>query len=289
MKTYPISCVMVALCALVSCEQPFVGANESEVADGNLSVRVFQVEQTPFASFTRGEESVGAMCTRLNYAVYDEDGSRVKQVNQTSDGANFGTASFQLEEGDYLLVVVAHSANGNPTMTNPSKIQFTNATGYTDTFLCSGDVSINDEPVEMQVSLDRIVALCRFEITDEYIPSEVKKMRFYYTGGSGAFNAATGLGSVNSKQTMTFDVSGGQKQFDLYTFLHDKESAINLKVTALDGDDNVLYERDFDVPMAQNHITWLSGAYFTGSGSSASVISGVTVNTDWAGETHLTF
>ena len=133
------------------------------------------------------------------------------------------------------------------------------------------------------------MALCRFEITDEYIPSEVKKIRFYYTGGSGAFNAATGLGSVNSKQTMTFDVSGGQKQFDLYTFLHDKESAINLKVTALDGDDNVLYERDFDVPMAQNHITWLSGAYFTGSGSSASVISGVTVNTDWAGETHLTF
>ena len=38
----------------------------------------------------------------------------------------------------------------------------------------------------------------RFVLTDD-IPSDVKKMQFYYTGGSGAFNALTGLGSVNSK------------------------------------------------------------------------------------------
>ena len=41
--------------------------------------------------------------------------------------------------------------------------------------------------------------------------------------------------------------------------------------------------------MQQNHITWLSGAFFNGSGSSSATIGGVTVNTDWAGETHLTF
>ena len=89
---------------------------------------------------------------------------------------------------------------------------------------------------------------------------------------------------------MTVDVSSGsQKQFDLYTFLHAEESDIAPKVPALDDDDNVLYERDFDVPMQQNHITWLSGAFFNGSGSSSITITGVTVNTDWAGETHLTF
>ena len=41
--------------------------------------------------------------------------------------------------------------------------------------------------------------------------------------------------------------------------------------------------------MQQNHITWLSGAFFSDSGSSSTTISGVTVNTDWAGETYLTF
>ena len=289
MKTYPFLCLIVALCALVSCEQPFLGEDESEVTGGNLTVRVFQIEKTPFAGLTRGVDSVGEVCTRLNYAVYDEDGSRVKQVNQTSDAENFGTISFRLEAGDYMVVVVAHSANGNPKMTNSAKIQFSNATGYTDTFLCSGDVSINDEPVDMQVSLDRIASMCRFVITDDSIPAEVKKMQFYYTGGSGAFDASTGLGSVNSKQVMTFDVGQDQKQFDLYTFLHESSSAISLKVTALDANDNVLYEREFDVPMEQNHITWLSGAYFNGSGSSASANIGVTVNTDWAGDIHLTF
>ena len=281
--------MICAVIALVSCEKSLI-TEDDKSADimGNLRVSVFQIEKTPFASLTRAKEAASAVVTRLNFAVYDIDDSRVKQVNQTSDQRGFGTASFQLEEGTYQLVVVGHSANGNPTMTNPAKIQFTNATGYTDTYIYYSEVTIGEDVVDLQVSLDRIVALCRFVITDDS-PADVRKMQFYYTGGSGAFNAATGLGSVASKQTVTVDVTSGQKQFDLYTFLHEPSDNIALKVKALDANGNVLYERDFDVPMEQNHITWLSGAFFTGSGSSSTSITGVTVNTDWAGETHLTF
>ena len=281
---------LVVIFTVFSCEKAIISnENESGDANGNLKVTVFEIEKTPFASLTRTGENASAVVTRLNFAVYDTDGARLKQVNQElGKNADFGTASFQLEEGTYQLVVVGHSSNGNPTMTNPAKIQFTNSTGYTDTFLFSDDVTIGGETVRKEVSLDRIVALCRFVVTDAF-PADVRKMRFYYTGGSGAFNAATGLGTVNSKQTMTFDVGAGQKQFDLFTFLHDQYGDIALKVTALDNADNVLYERDFDVPMEQNHITWLSGAFFGGSGSSSTTITGVTVNTDWAGETHITF
>lgn len=277
----------VIMFALTSCEKANLVSEEMQGDPaGNLSVSVFQIEHTAFASLTRA--AVGDVCTKLSFAVYDEEGSRVKQVNQTSDKTGFGQCSFQLEEGNYQLVVVAHSAKGNPTMTNPGKIQFTNSTGYTDTFIHNEEVTIGEEAVALQISLNRIVALCRFVITDN-IPEEVKKIQFYYTGGSGAFNAATGLGSVNSKQTVAFDVSSGQTQFDLYTFLHNQEDNVALKVTALDANGNVLFERDFDVPMEQNHITWLSGAFFNGTGSSATTVTGVTVNTDWAGETHLTF
>ena len=280
-------CAIVALSVMVSCEKPLMGV-ESDEPGGNLKVTVFEIEKTPFGSLTRGAEPASAMCKRLNFAIYTLDGTRVKQVNQTSDAAEFGTASFQLEEGDYQVVVVGHSSNGNPTMTDPSCIKFTNAQGYTDTYLCSGVVTIGAEPMDFQVSLDRIVALCRFVITDDF-PADVKQMRFYYTGGSGAFDARTGLGSVNSKQDLFFDVTSGQKQFDLYTFLHDTNGAIHLTVTAYDEDDNIVNERVFEVPMERNHITWLSGDYFSGSGSSATTISGITVNTDWAGETHLNF
>lgn len=281
--------MICAVLAVTSCEKSIIAdENETGGAQGNLRVSVYQIEQTPFTSLTRGTEAASAVVTRLNFAVYDIEGSRVKQVNQTSDQTNFGTASFQLEEGTYQLVVVGHSASGNPTMTNPAKIQFTNATGYTDTFLYYGEVTVGQETVNREISLDRIVSRCSFVLTDD-IPADVRKMQFYYTGGSGAFNAATGLGSVASKQTVTVDVKDGQKQFDLYTFLHEASDNIALKVTALDASGNVLYEREFDVPMEQNHITWLSGAFFNGSGSSSTSITGVTINTDWAGETHLTF
>lgn len=275
---------------LASCEKVAIPESDaSEELNGNLRVSVYQIDQTPFAGSTRTTEAASAACTKLNFAIYDEGGSRLKQINQQSSAADFGSAAFQLEAGTYQLVVVGHSANGNPTMTDPAKIQFSNATGYTDTFLCYGEVTIGEEPVDYEVSLDRIVALCRFVITDD-IPAEVKKMRFYYTGGSGAFNAVTGLGCVASKQDVKFDVTPtGSTQFDLYTFLHDQSDNIALTVTALDANGNELYSRQFDVPMQQNNITWLSGAFFNGSGSSSTTISGVTVNTDWAGETHLTF
>lgn len=280
---------LMVMFVIFSCEKAIIPDEGSDSQDGNLRVSVYQIEKTPFASFTRATETATNICNRLSFAIYDEGGSRLKQINQTSGQTDFGHAAFQLEAGTYQLVVVGHSASGNPTMTNPAKIQFTNATGYTDTFLCYDEVTIAEEAVDYEVSLDRITSLCRFVLTDESIPSDVKTMQFYYTGGSGAFNAITGLGSVASKQTVTVDVTSGQRQFDLYTFLHDLSDDIALKVSALDASGNVLYERQFDVPMEQNHITWLSGAFFSGSGSSSTAITGVTVNTAWAGETHLTF
>lgn len=290
-----IPCTLLALLLLLSSCEKAVLDDDSAVSgsaadkDANLTVTVFEIEHTPFGTLTRAATPVSEACTRLNFAIYDEGGSRVKQVNQTSAAADFGKASFQLAEGDYTLVVVGHSASGNPTMTDPAKVQFTNATGYTDTYLCCANVTIGEEKVDYQVSLDRITALCRFVLTDDDIPSDVKKLQFYYTGGSGAFNAKTGLGCVNSKQDVKFDVSADNKQFDLYTFLHDTEGTIHLTVSALDASGGIYAERSFDVPMEQNQITWLSGSFFGGTTSGGTTITGVTVNTDWAGETHITF
>ena len=286
-----ILCTLTPL--LLSCEKPVIDtgsvvSGSAADKDPNLTVSVFQIEQMPFTT-TRSAKPASEACTRMNFAIYNPAGSRVKQVNQVSTDADFGKASFRLEKGTYQVLVVGHSSNGNPTMTNPAKIQFTNTQGFSDTFTYYGEVTIGDDNVDLPVSLDRITSLCRFVLTDESIPSDVKKMQFYYTGGSGAFDAATGFGSVNSKQDVKFTVTADQKQFDLYTYLHDTEGTIHLTVTALDANSNVLYERTFDVPMQQNYITWLSGAFFNGSGSSSTTITGVTVNTDWAGETHITF
>lgn len=287
MMTLGATFALLAIGMVFACERPLTSeTGNTEETNGNLRVSVFQVEQTPFESLTR--TSVSDVLTRLNFAVYDLSGTRVKQINQTSDKADFGHCSFQLGEGTYQLVVVGHSSSGNPTMTDPTCIKFTNSQGFTDTFVWSGNVTIGEEPVDLSVTLNRIVALCRFVLTDD-IPADITQMRFYYTGGSGAFDANTGLGCVNSKQDLKFTVTSGQHQFDLYTFLHDEEGTIHLKVTALDTAGNEQYSREFDVAMQRNHITWLSGNFFTGAGASPTTITGVTVNTDWAGETHINF
>ena len=291
-------CILCTLLSLSSCEKAITDDDSvvsGSVADknANLQVTVFSIEKTPFETFTRTATPASEACTRLNFAVYTLDGSRVKQLNQTSAEADFGKASFQLEPGTYQLVVVGHSASGNPTMTDPTKIKFENADGFTDTYLCYAKVTIGEDKVDYKVSLDRITALCRFVLTDTEIPSEVKKMRFYYTGGSGAFDATTSLGCVNSKQDVKFDVSSSQKQFDLYTFPYKStEGTLHLTVSALDASGVEILQREFDVSVEKNYITWLSGSFFGGSGSDptgGAGITSVTVNTDWAGETHVTF
>lgn len=278
---------LFALISLCSCEKPYVGEGE-ETSDpmGNLRVSIFQLEQTPFSALSR--TPVADVCTRLNYAVFQLDGTKIKQINQTSADANFGITSFQLEEGDYRLVVVAHSSNGNPTMTDLTKIQFTNAQGYSDTFIYQSQVSVSSEPQALSLTLNRITALCRFEITDDF-PADVKKMRFYYTGGSGAFDATTGFGCVNSKQDVKVDVAAGQKQFDLYSYPYKgTESTIRLTVSALNAEDTPLVERSFDVPLTRNKVSRLSGPFFVGGGSKSTDVS-VEVNTTWDGETYTTY
>ena len=100
--TVATQCAMLAVVVLASCEKALFDQEEtsgdsSGDPNGNLTVSVYQIEQMPFASVTRA--AVTDYCNRLNFAIYEMGGSRVKQVNQTSDKAGFGTASFSLEEG----------------------------------------------------------------------------------------------------------------------------------------------------------------------------------------------
>ena len=275
-----------ALLLLVACEKPSWDSEDEgdEAVAGNLTVSIYQIGKTPFDEVTRSQSTTP---THINYAVYSVDGQRVKQVNQQAGDANYGKASFQLEPGTYQLVVVAHSSNGNPTMTDLTKIQFKNNQGFSDTFLTYiEDVEVTAENHTLLVTPQRIVSLCRVEITDD-VPETVSQLRFQYKGGSGAFDAHTGLGSVNSIQTMDFDVTGDQKQFDLYTYLHDTEGTIHLTVTALDASGVELINREFDIPMEREKITWFTGPFFGGTGGGLSI--GITLDTDWKGETHITF
>ena len=172
-----------ALLLLVACEKPSWDSEDEgdEAIAGNLTVSIYQIGKTPFDEVTRSQSTTP---THINNAVYSVDGQRVKQINQKAGDANYGKASFQLEPGTYQLVVVAHSSNGNPTMTDLTKIQFKNNQGFSDTFLTYiEDVEVTAENHTLLVTPQRIVSLCRVEITDD-VPETVSQLRFQYKGGS---------------------------------------------------------------------------------------------------------
>ena len=252
---------------LASCEKVILDEEESEnepasvEVEGNVVLRIEQLGQMSFQAMVKdADEEVPA---HLCFAIYDMGGTRVKQTNQKQGDKNYGIVGMQLDEGEYQLVLLAHNSTKNPTMTNLSKIQFNNTIGYTDTYLYYTTLSVTEEQQTVTASLDRIVALCRFVISDP-IPESVTQMKFQYKGGSGHFSALTGFGVTNSTQIVTRQVQPGQQYqvFDLYTFLHQEEGNITLTAIALDAAGNSLSERNFKIPMAQNQVTWLTGNFF---------------------------
>lgn len=279
---------LFTLLLFFSCEQPFIPEELGDDPEGNLVVNVFQVEQYTFGSPT-SRSGLSDLCQQLAYVVYDASGALVRRSFQQVNASNFGAMRFQLEPGTYQLVVIGYNSTGKPELAHLDRIRFSNEAGYSDTFLHYSTLEVSDQEVAVNVNLRRIVSLCRVVFTDP-IPDNIAQMHFHYTGGSGAFDATTGLGSVNSTQVVTFPVEGGQQSttFDLYTFLHDQEGTLDLQVTAFDRNNDIIYQREFQVPMKQRTITKLTGPFFTeSSGAGISIVIGI--NDEWEGEQTIEF
>lgn len=284
--------LLLIIGVLISCEHPDIpkNPNSGNLDGANLIVNVATVEHIPFPAFTT-RASVSDAFSKISIAVFDSRGQRADVSNKSRDDDGYGSASFFLPSGTYQVVVIGHSAKQNPTTTDAAKIQFTKATGYSDTFLHSEIVEVGDTPVVVNADVQRIVSLCRVVIADT-IPENVSKLHFEYTGGSGYFDASTGYGISTSgnKQQVDFDAVAGRDStvYDLYTFLPDDAGSIHLKAQAKDAEDNTVCAREIDVPLRRRQISKLTGQFFAGaSGSTITIV--ISVDDEWEGETIINF
>lgn len=288
-------CSALALCLpLGSCSKALDTVSEQD--NGNiiqLNLSVFSIEQIPFSQYmTRGGSYPADVCSKISYAVYSGTGDNMtkQQKNQDSGDSGFGTVSFNLEEGTYKIVVIAHNGDGNPTMTSPSKISFNNKEGLkmTDTYLYCADVTVTPENHELQLELKRIVAKFLLHLEDSAIPEEVTQLKFEYTGGSSTLDALTGKGCVASKQSETIDCREGVFDYSVYTFIRDDSNTLKMKVSALNSSGEVLKEKEFsDVPVSLNYITKYSGQMFDKAILSSAFE--IVIDNDWAGTVDRTF
>ena len=238
---------------LAACEKPVLD-NEDAVTkkDANVILHFKQYEQE---SFTRAATDITELCSRLNIAIFDADGTKVKTVAQKESDAGYGTVALTLASGTYKLVVIAHNGEGSATITSTEKVTFPN-NKVTDTFYYFGDLVVTSEVQSYDLTLTRAVAMFRLVLTDDEMPSNVAKMKFYYLGGSSTFSPKDGCGCVNSKQTEIRPVSD-DGIYEIFTLPHTEDDVLTkLTVTALDQNDNIVKERVFEnVPVTRNQIT----------------------------------
>ena len=263
-------CIICSIAStFCSCEKPVFEENtkeEEKTSDKfNLTFDIAQFEQIPFAdaiAYSRSKD-IKQVCTRLNFAVFNDD-TKVAAVNQTSSDKNFGKISVSLPAGTYRFLVLAHNCTGNATITNLSKIKFPD-NKITDTFYYCEEINV-DAAASYQLELRRCVAQFKL-IVEDAIPDEVKKMKFFYTGGSSTFDAINGNGSVASRQTEERNVKeeqrSGNAEFGVYTFPRDGKGELKVTVTALNASDVLVKEQLFEhVPITKNRISLCKENFF---------------------------
>ena len=273
---------------LAACEKPVIDEDLVATKDANVILHFKQFEQE---AFTRAATDITDLCSRLNIALFDAEGTKVKTVAQKEGDSSYGTVALTLTAGTYRLVVIAHNCDGSATITSTEKVTFPN-NKVTDTFYYYGDLVVTDAKQSYDLTLTRAVAMFRLVLTDESVPSNVAKLKFYYLGGSSTFSPKDGAGCVNSKQTEIRSVNS-DGMYEIYTLPHTEDDVLTkLAVTALDANDNVIKERTFEnVPITRNQVTRYTGSFF-GSGGGGSTSDGtlrLTADPDWDSVNGYTF
>lgn len=276
MKIKPFDIILpffLVFCTTTSCEKPVIDDNENgtenlkpESGKVTLTLSSMSISQSEFgdsesvpATSSRTTHAIKDLCTRISFAVFDSEGNKVKNINQNKSDKSFGSISTTIDKGVYDIVVIAHNGEGNATISSPMKITFKD-NKVTDTFYYYDTMTI-DENTSSDIILKRAVAMFRLMIKDN-TPDNIRSMKFYYTGGSSTFDATTGYGCVNSKQTELRNVPTsaytGESSYDIYTFPHEGDKKLKIEVSALESASSTKasYSRPFtDVTMKRNYIT----------------------------------
>ena len=286
-------------------EQVQMGGGKNPSATDSTSVVVFRV------SITRTAEDVLPWNT-LMFEIW-QNGKKQNEIIQKSEDESFGTASVELKQGVYQVLVLGHSSTGNPSREDATTVTFTKDNGYSDVFYSYGDITVGTVSEEHEIVMQRATSMVRFT-TKDTIPEKVKSIRLLYSGGSTSLNVKTGYGfPENKSQNVFFDVADSMRgkplYVDLFTFKREKVDSLELIVTAYTTPRNAETIKEFKsrtlmVPIKHHEITECSGYFFTdgkddsgdggnnnggdGSGGINASFS-IVVDTAWAGTNYYSY
>lgn len=286
-----LTCVMMG--ALVcSCSDRIHVIPDDEEPGVPVTIRVASLEQEPFGPFGTKAANLKDACSVISYVIYNSSGDEIckPQVNQKSDDESFGTLNVKLEEGEYKLVILAHSSGSNPLMTELSKVDFKTSQKtlrVTDTFLYNGNITVVKGMNPLNLNLDRVVAKFELRFTNEFVPDDVKTIEVQFDNeASWSLNANTGLGtrpaSSSSRYTEKVGVNPGDSVVEVFTFICNSPTASNINIVAKDSLGAEYKKMELKkVPLTKNRITVYRGVFF--GKEPITMGATVSVNDEWAG------
>ena len=115
-------------------------------------------------------------------------------------------------------------------------------------------------------------------------PESVKKMRVTVYDTTNKWNVA-GYGTNAVDKVSVINISSlkpdGTASFITYIIATDVEAVYDMKIEALDADENIIESRDFsDIPMRNNYKTSLTGDFFVTTGTAFTLTAGEWENYD---------
>ena len=279
-KTYVwlASLLLMLVATLTSCEKFALDDSGTNSHDANANVIIHASVAKNNSTGTRsGEEDFGDeekgdedgldegdeeiegkpledYCSRLSIAIFDGE-EKVKTLNlKAEDG--YEDIGINLDAGKYRMVAIGHNGSGNCTISSPEKVKFYK-NKMTDTFFYYGTFNVIDgEDTDDYILLKRAVAQFKVHITDATIPAEAHSIKFYYTGGSSTLDAVTGYGCVQSRQTESFKLQEGKRDYSVYTFPREENKGLKMTINILDADAQSIKEYSKEgVPVKRNNIT----------------------------------
>lgn len=302
-KTYVwlASLLLMLVATLTSCEKFALDDSGTNSHDANANVIIHASVAKNNSTGTRSEEEdeeiegkpLEDYCSRLSIAIFDGE-EKVKTLNLTAEKDGYDDIGINLDAGKYRMVAIGHNGSGNCTISSPEKVKFYK-NKMTDTFFYYGTFNVIDgEDTDDYILLNRAVAQFRVHITDATIPAEAHSIKFYYTGGSSTLDAVTGYGCVQSRQTESFKLQEGKRDYSVYTFPREENKGLKMTINILDADAQSIKEYSKEgVPVKRNNITQtnidikdhtISDPDQKEDGDSGKGNLGFTVNPDWEGE-----
>jgi hypothetical protein len=286
--------LLVAVSLLVaSCSKEKVQNPTTRFAKVNVHFNNFTITQDDFPS--KNEENPASYFSKasITLAFYNAVGTEVYKTTQIEDDGTyttFGEFTANLQVGNYTMVAVgyAYSDGDEFFLTSPTSAGFTSERPR-ETFCKTQSVMVtNTNPLDLNVTLDRIVSGLTIQSTDTR-PAGIAKIRTTYAKGGKSFNPTTGLALTDAGFSQTNNPSaeiGTTIRVTSFPFLLTDEEDIDITIEVLDDADNVLFTHTQpSVPFKRNRITTLRGPLFSAPTSSASF----QLETDWLPGSEITF